>query len=77
MSADEKRRARVAARHGVKISGRCARCRKRRATDRHHPDHAEPLAVVLLCRQCHLEIHREDLRAAGLRGAMKRWGRSE
>lgn len=30
--------------------------------DGHHPDYDRPLAVVWLCRRCHLAVHRQQRR---------------
>lgn len=35
----------------------CARCGRTKA-EMHHPDYAEPLAVIWLCRGCHRLLHR-------------------
>lgn len=40
------------------ISTQVCKCGKQ-ATDYHHPDYSKPLEVVPLCREHHLEIHKE------------------
>lgn len=37
---------------------KCTMCKKRLATDKHHPDYSKPLKVIFLCRKCHNGVHR-------------------
>lgn len=32
---------------------KCQKCRKRKATERHHKDYNKPLEVEFLCKKCH------------------------
>lgn len=45
----------------IEIKGLCQICKKRKAVDRHHPNYSKPREVVLVCKQCHKDIHtRQD-----------------
>lgn len=37
----------------------CSKCGKECVPDGHHENYSKPLEVVWLCRQCHIEHHRE------------------
>jgi len=37
----------------------CTKCSINLAIERHHPDYSKPLEVVLVCRNCHVDIHKK------------------
>lgn len=41
----------------------CQKCGSNNA-EKHHPDYSQPLLVEWLCRECHLEHHREERESA-------------
>ncbi len=53
----ERTLARIAARRAEPIVGPCEQCGSTRNVVRHHPDYAEPLRVLFLCRRCHAFVH--------------------
>ncbi len=42
----------------ISPSQRCQSCGKAKKVDGHHPDYNMPLAVLWLCRSCHMKLHR-------------------
>jgi hypothetical protein len=51
-----KQNARLMAKRYIPLGSNCELCPEddiRKATDRHHPDYAYPLIVVMTCRECH------------------------
>ncbi len=55
----EKRRTWDIAERAVKLEGLCTICKKNKAQDRHHPDYSKPKEVILVCKQCHKDIHKD------------------
>ena len=49
----EKIKARSAAYTAVAIEGPCVMCGEKDAEERHHPDYAKEVAVLLVCNDCH------------------------
>ena len=48
--------------------GECDICGTAGSVIAHHPDYAEPLTVVMLCRSCHARVHAE------IRRYREKWG---
>jgi hypothetical protein len=46
------------ARHHVNVGSQCEICDSTENLERHHPDYAERLVVVTVCRACHVNIHK-------------------
>lgn len=44
----------------IKLQGMCQICHKRKSTDRHHPDYSKPREVILVCKQCHKDLHSQQ-----------------
>ncbi|KKL58038.1 hypothetical protein LCGC14_2229420 [marine sediment metagenome] len=57
-----KRLARIKAKNNIEIPEGCVckYCKLRKAIHRHHPNHSKPLEVELVCRPCHINIHRGE-----------------
>lgn len=49
--------ARNIAERSVPLNGKCVNCKINDATDRHHLDYSKPREVLLLCKECHANIH--------------------
>jgi len=64
----EKMRLRKAAQRAMPILGRCERCRRRKARERHHysawDGEAFKNSIEALCRKCHKKAEREKPHAA-------------
>jgi hypothetical protein len=58
MRANARAYANVYQSRGILAPQPCARCGNEDA-EKHHPDYALPLAVEWLCRDCHMDEHRE------------------
>ena len=43
----------------IPLVGLCANCKERLAIQRHHLDYAKPLEVLLLCGECHHNLHNQ------------------
>lgn len=54
---EARRFARTAVRNGTIQKLPCANCGIEQS-QQHHPDYDEPLLIVWLCRDCHIELHR-------------------
>lgn len=53
--------ARNIAKTKIKINNQiCENCKMKNATDRHHTNYNEPLKIILLCKQCHRNIHKKS-----------------
>ena len=53
-------KARAAAYYHVPLAGNCESCGAFTALSRHHPDYDQPLDIMTVCRQCHLDIHQAE-----------------
>ncbi len=40
----------------------CQICNKRLAVERHHTDYSKPLNLLFVCRKCHKQRHREEIK---------------
>jgi hypothetical protein len=38
----------------------CLLCGSKERLERHHPDYDKPLEVIILCRDCHMEVERRS-----------------
>lgn len=45
------------ARRKIPLENSCAKCGATEDLARHHPDYSKPLEVVILCRDCHNQLH--------------------
>jgi len=54
----KKSNARIKAIHNIKMT-ECAKCGSKERLHRHHPDYNKPLEVIILCKKCHEEEHRQ------------------
>lgn len=53
-----KNKTRIKSYQKISIEGvKCFNCKLEQATERHHPDYTKPLDVLLLCHECHRQIH--------------------
>lgn len=54
MNRRQKWRARKQAQRHISLDGaECSRCGTTDGLQRHHPDHAKPLEIVIVCQTCH------------------------
>ncbi len=44
----------------VSLGKSCTRCGSTENLERHHPDYSQPLNIVTLCPQCHVNTHIEN-----------------
>lgn len=43
----------------IKKETNCSLCKSTNNIEKHHPDYNKPLEVIWLCRDCHVELHKD------------------
>ena len=59
--------ARYKANYAVPLGSECYICGSKEGLERHHPDYNKPLDIRTICRGCHVQLHKGNIR-------LGRWG---